>query len=70
MKKLDHDDQNHVRAYLKNLHNIYEVDIILTVCCVCGRQMGVKSGGGEYGISESYCGPCREEIRGSASPTA
>ena len=58
MKKLEQCEQGRVTEYLKNLHNIYGVDIIMTVCCVCGEQMGVKIGEGSYGVSHSYCPAC------------
>ena len=71
MPKLSIDNQNRVRAYLQNLHELYGVSIIITVCGTCGEWTGVKSGvqdgHSSYGVSHGYCPKClaeeREKIR-------
>jgi hypothetical protein len=61
-RKLDSDDQNRVKEYLRNLHTIYGVGIIITVCMSCERMLGAKDGEGEYGISHGVCPACQKRV--------
>jgi len=36
--------------------------VIVTRCCVCKKLMGYKDGLGNWGISDTYCEPCGDEL--------
>lgn len=61
MPKLSLENQSRVRAYLQNLHNLYQISIIVSICGYCNDWTGVKDGAGVYGISHGICLKCMEK---------
>ncbi len=55
--------QHDIAEYLKSLHTIYGLDIIVSVCMVCGRYLGVKDGGGNHGVSHGICPECAIKMK-------
>jgi hypothetical protein len=36
--------------------------VIVSVCCVCGKYLGVKDGEGVIGLSHTYCCKCSRDL--------
>jgi hypothetical protein len=36
--------------------------VIVCQCCICMKYLEIKRGGGNYGVSHSYCDTCADKI--------